>query len=284
MENMELWNKVSNPPKEALKTIGGGRLKGMTDINPQWRYKAMTETYGPCGVGWKYTVDKTWTEKGVGEEIMVFVNVSVYVRVTAKDGGDCGCWSEPIPGSGGSTLIARESNGLHASDEAYKMATTDALSVALKMLGVGSAIYEGRWDGSKYREIPQTAGNASQGASNSRPASAPLTTGTGAPAAVPSVKAVNQTLAAQSVPQTNAERAVAGKITSVQYDQLLALLSASKIPMKTWKQWLNDMYRFSGIAEITVDAFEGIKITVEKTPEQISNYTPGANGREAGQE
>jgi len=128
----------------------------------------------------------------------------------------------------------------------------------------------------------QNAGKAPSGASNSRPGTAPLTTGTGAPAAVPSVKAVNQTLAAQSVPQTNAERAVAGKITSVQYDQLKALLSAGKIPMKTWKLWLNDMYRFSGLAEITVDAFEGIKVTVEKAPEQIINYKPGANGREPG--
>jgi len=40
----------------------------------------------------------------------------------------------------------------HASDEAYKMAITDALSVALKALGVGSEIYRGRWDGSKYRD------------------------------------------------------------------------------------------------------------------------------------
>ena len=131
----------------------------------------------------------------------------------------------------------------------------------------------------------QTSGKAPVGSSNSRPLTNPpvqSTVTTGAPAAVPSARAVNQTLAAQSVPQTNAERAVAGKITSVQYDQLKALLSAGKIPMKLWKLWLNDIYRFSGLAEITVDAFEGIKITVEKTPEQISNYKPGANGREPG--
>jgi hypothetical protein len=28
----DLWNKVKTPPQEVLKQIGGGRLKGMTDI------------------------------------------------------------------------------------------------------------------------------------------------------------------------------------------------------------------------------------------------------------
>ena len=53
-------------------------------------------------------------------------------------------------------LVAQESSGLRASDEAYKMAITDALSVALKVLGVAADIYAGLWDGSKYLdELPQ---------------------------------------------------------------------------------------------------------------------------------
>jgi hypothetical protein len=127
----------------------------------------------------------------------------------------------------------------------------------------------------------QTSGKALPGASNSRPGTIPLTTGTGVPASVPSARAVNQTLAAQSVPQTNAERAVSGKIVSAQYDELKALLSLKGIPMKTWKLWLGDIYHFTSLADISVDAYEGIKVTVEKTPEQIINYKPA---REAGQD
>ncbi len=143
MDNLELYNKLSRPPAEALKTIAAGRLKGKSDINPQWRYKAMTEAFGPCGSGWRYTIDRQWTEKGAGDEVMAFVNVSVYVR-TAEG------WSEAIPGTGGSMLVAKEKNGPYNSDEAFKMATTDALSVALKFLGVAAAIYAGEWDGTKY--------------------------------------------------------------------------------------------------------------------------------------
>ena len=147
MENMKLWNAVKQPPKEALKTIGGGRVRGMTDINPQWRLEAMTEQFGPCGEGWKYTIDKLWTEPGPYEQVFCFALVSVFHREYGLDGGG---WSEPVPGVGGNYLVVKESGGLHANDEGFKMAVTDALSVALKALGFGAEVYAGRWDGSKY--------------------------------------------------------------------------------------------------------------------------------------
>lgn len=52
MDNLELYNKVRNVPQEAKKEIKGGRLKGMTDINPMWRIKTLTEQFGICGMGW----------------------------------------------------------------------------------------------------------------------------------------------------------------------------------------------------------------------------------------
>lgn len=148
-----IWDSFSKPPATALKQIAGGRLRGMTDINPQWRYRAMTETFGPCGFGWIYSIDRLWTEKGVGEEVMAFAQISLRVK-----GADAlGQWSDPIVGIGGSALIATEKDGPRASDECYKMAVTDAMSVAMKMLGVGAEIYMGRWDGSKYKdEKPET--------------------------------------------------------------------------------------------------------------------------------
>ena len=41
-------------------------------------------------------------------------------------------------------LIAKEKNGLHCNDEAFKMATTDALSVASKHIGVAASVYMGQ--------------------------------------------------------------------------------------------------------------------------------------------
>ena len=136
MENLNLYQKNETPPNWALRTITGGRLNGKTDINPQWRYLALTETYGLCGFGWKYEVTKQWIEKGEKNEVCAFVNINLYVNINDK-------WSEPIPGNGGSMFVSLEKNGLYTSDEAFKMATTDALGVACKMLGIGAAIYSG---------------------------------------------------------------------------------------------------------------------------------------------
>lgn len=151
MNNMEVWDKLKRPPTSALKTIKGGRLNGMTDISPQWRYQIMTEVFGQCGVGWRYSIERTWTEPGSEGQLMAFAEVLVHT----KDGED---WSAGVPGIGGSTLVTLESKGLHTSDEGFKMAITDALSTALKMIGVGADIYAGKFDGTKYadEEKPKT--------------------------------------------------------------------------------------------------------------------------------
>lgn len=149
MNSMETWNKISKPPLTALKPISAGRLKGKSDINPMWRMQAMTELYGPCGTGWKYTIDKLWSESGDGVQMASFALVSLYYKIGEY-------WSEPIPGIGGSMLIEQESKGPHTSDEAYKMAVTDALSVAMKSLGMAAEIYLGNFDGSKYKTSAAT--------------------------------------------------------------------------------------------------------------------------------
>lgn len=148
--HMDIYNSLARPPREALREIQAGKLKGKTDINPQWRYKAMTEAFGLAGLGWKYEVQKLWTEPGAGNEKLAFAQVAVFVK---KDKDE---WSEPIVGIGGSKLVAIEKGGAVSNDEGYKMAVTDAFSTALKMIGVAADIYAGMWDGSKYKdEAPQ---------------------------------------------------------------------------------------------------------------------------------
>ena len=144
---MEKWNAVKTPPASALKKIVGGRLKGMTDIKPQWRYQVMTETYGLCGIGWKYELVDRWLEDGSEGQKVAFAEINLFVKIDGE-------WSDAIPGTGGSMLVAKESSGLHTNDECYKMAMTDALSVTMAKIGVASDIYMGLWDGSKYRDKP----------------------------------------------------------------------------------------------------------------------------------
>lgn len=142
-DNLEIWNKLKDVPKEAQKNITGGRLKGMTDIKPQWRYKVMTETFGPVGFGWYYEITNKEIIEGANGEKSGFVDVKLFV----KNGDD---WSMPIEGTGGSSFVANEKHGAYTSDEVFKMALTDALSVAMAKIGVGATIYMGK--GGKYTQ------------------------------------------------------------------------------------------------------------------------------------
>ena len=133
MEKMEIYDRVRSVPVEAKKAISAGRLKGMTDINPMWRIKKLTEEFGPCGIGWWTKVTDRWTET-IGDETCDFVDLELYIKVGDE-------WSKPITGSGGSKLATKERSGVYVSDECYKMAETDALSVACKKLGIGADVY-----------------------------------------------------------------------------------------------------------------------------------------------
>lgn len=136
MGNMDLYNAVRAVPETAQKKITGGRLNGKTDINPMWRIKTLTEQFGACGIGWKYEIVKLWLEQGTEQEVSAFVQINLYIKQNDE-------WSEAIPGIGGSSFTSKEKNGVYVSDECYKMALTDAISVACKSLGIGADVY---WD------------------------------------------------------------------------------------------------------------------------------------------
>lgn len=138
--NLEIYNKLRVVPKEAQKKISGGRLNGMTDIKPMWRIEKLTEVFGMCGIGWKAPIKSKEIIDGANGEKIAVVDIELYVKVDGK-------WSDPIDGTGGSSFIAKEKNGLYTSDECFKMAYTDAISVACKSLGMGADVY---WGDSKY--------------------------------------------------------------------------------------------------------------------------------------
>lgn len=145
MNNLELYDKFRKVPETAKKNISGGRLQGMTDINPMWRIKTLTEEFGVCGFGWYYEIVDQWLETAMAkDEITANVKINLYV----KQGDE---WSKPIVGIGGSMLVANEKKGLYVNDECYKMALTDAISVACKSLGIGADVYWNK-DNTKYND------------------------------------------------------------------------------------------------------------------------------------
>jgi hypothetical protein len=131
-DNMKIYNAVRAVPAEAKKAFNNGKFSG-TDINPMWRIKTLTEQFGPAGIGW-YTETLSERSETYGETVMAIVDINLYVKV----GGE---WSKPIFGTGGNALVKETKSGAVPSDEGYKMAYTDALSVACKALGIGADVY-----------------------------------------------------------------------------------------------------------------------------------------------
>ena len=133
MNNMELYEQFRSCPDEAKKVIQAGRLKGFTDINPMWRIKRLTEVFGPCGIGWWYKITDKQME-GTDAEIRAFVDIELYYKWNGEV-------SQPVVGTGGASFLTEERSGAYMSDECYKMALTDAISVAAKDLGIGADVY-----------------------------------------------------------------------------------------------------------------------------------------------
>lgn len=130
--NVWIYDAARVVPPEAQKSFNNGSFSG-TDINPMWRIKKLTELFGPCGIGWYYEVVSERAEEH-HDMTMAVVDLNLYIKFDGE-------WSKPIFGTGGNTLVKTTKSGQRASDEGYKMALTDALSVACKALGIGADVY-----------------------------------------------------------------------------------------------------------------------------------------------
>jgi hypothetical protein len=153
MDNMHIYNKYRKVPKEALKPFDNGNFKG-TDINTMWRIKCLTEEFGACGIGWAYDIVRTWTENGCNGEVLCFAEIRLFIKVDGE-------WSRGISAVGGSKLVSYIQSKQYSknSDEGFKMAITDALGVACKLLGFGADVY---WENDKTKYTNQPAESTPQ--------------------------------------------------------------------------------------------------------------------------
>jgi hypothetical protein len=141
MSNTDLWDRLgkTNPVHTKPFQRSGG-FKG-TAIKPMWSYHKMTEEFGPCGEGWGINEPSFQVMPGADGEVLVYCTISI--------------WYGPKPvrvvyGVGGDKVISKFSSGLKSDDEAFKKAFTDAITNALKLIGVGADVHMGLFEDSKY--------------------------------------------------------------------------------------------------------------------------------------
>lgn len=142
MDNLALWQAVEKTPPAHTKAITGKSYQG-TSPKPHYLIHKATETFGPCGIGWGFTIVDERIEEGAGGERMSIARVKVWYEWEGKRG--------EVEHIGGTSFSGVRSSGKAYTDEdAPKKSVTDALIKALSMIGFAGDIFMGRYDDSKY--------------------------------------------------------------------------------------------------------------------------------------
>ena len=142
-----IWDRLCETDPKYTKPFNRGGFSG-TDVNPQWRWLKLTETFGPVGVGWgietlEYRVDNL----NSGESMATVMVRGWYVMTDAKEQR---IKAITPPGFGSDYLHRETRNGMKSDDEAFKKATTDAIGKAFAFVGLCADVYLGQYDDSKY--------------------------------------------------------------------------------------------------------------------------------------
>jgi len=142
MSNLDLWNKVEKTDPKHTKQITGKSYQG-TSPKPHYLIHKATETFGPIGIGWGFTIVNERIEEGAGGERMHIAHIRVWYEWEGKRG--------EVEHIGGTQFSGIRSSGKPFTDEdAPKKSVTDALVKALSMIGFAGDIFMGRYDDSKY--------------------------------------------------------------------------------------------------------------------------------------
>jgi|SRR5882672_4718236 len=147
-----IWDSLAKTDPAHTKPFNrSGGFKG-TAIKPIWIVRRLTETFGPCGIGWG-SFEPHYQVVPCEGEILVFCTVSAWHG--SKD--------NVVFGVGGDKVQAKRQSGFFCDDEAFKKAFTDALGNAFKFIGVAADVHMGLFDDSKYvQEMRQEFAPAEQ--------------------------------------------------------------------------------------------------------------------------
>lgn len=138
--NTAIWDRLGKTDPAHVKGFKrAGGFSG-TAIKPMWSFRRMTEEFGACGKGWGINEPSFQTVPGVEGEVLVYCTVSVWH----------GQRENTVFGVGGDKAVTKNKYGLASDDEAFKKAFTDAITNALKLIGVGADVHMGLFDDSKY--------------------------------------------------------------------------------------------------------------------------------------
>lgn len=142
MENKALWKRAFTTDPAAVKPITGKQYKGNSP-KPYWIVERLTDEFGPCGIGWGFTIlNERFERFGETESLHVAV-----VRFWYEHEGKRGEFEQV--GQTRSSYVTSKGN-FTVDEDAPKKSVTDALVKCASYLGFAGDIFSGMWDDSKY--------------------------------------------------------------------------------------------------------------------------------------
>ncbi|WP_448191876.1 hypothetical protein [Azospirillum sp. sgz301742] len=136
-DHMTIWDQLkTTDPKHTKAFTRSGGFRG-TAIKPIYTDEKMTRLFGPCGVGWGMNKPEFLIQ---GD--LVFCTIGLWYVAPNGDR------SQMVYGVGGDVLVKGKTPAPH--DEAFKSAYTDALSNAMKHIGMSADVHMGQFEDSKY--------------------------------------------------------------------------------------------------------------------------------------
>src|SRR5579883_2650206 len=140
-DNLRHWNALKKTDPSHTKGFQrAGGFRG-TAIKPIYTVEKMTAHFGPAGIGWG-TEKPEFVTMPAGDEILVYCIVALwYVDGDKK---------ATVYGIGGDKVLIKSKDGSRSSDEAFKAAHTDAISNAMKNIGMSADVHMGLFDDHKY--------------------------------------------------------------------------------------------------------------------------------------
>ncbi len=139
--NTALWDSVETTPPSKTKAITGKPYKG-TSPQPYYLIRRATEVFGPCGIGWGFTIIDERLEDGWPNVRIHIARVRVWYEWNGKRG--------EVEHVGQTVFCGSNKNGPFTDEDAPKKSVTDALVKALSLIGFAGDIFSGRYDDSKY--------------------------------------------------------------------------------------------------------------------------------------
>lgn len=126
----------------AVKPITGKQYQGNSP-KPYWIVERLTEEFGPCGIGWGFSILNERIER-FSEFETLHIAVVRFWYVLGDQRGEL----EQIGQTKASYMTSKDKFML--DEDAPKKSVTDALIKCASYLGFAGDIFSGRWDDSKY--------------------------------------------------------------------------------------------------------------------------------------